>query len=138
MTEGVKIILIHNMMIKYKHSPPINGVNRCTIVGDDIPELIETCVLHIRLISQQFYKEELQNDLSTKGISLIDCHAGLGTTYIVKLKGGKWENEAMNYLTENGCRKDEIVEFVEYHWNDYVRKEKNLYAYFEWSPKNKT
>lgn len=125
-------------MIKYIHSAPINGVNRCTIIGDDIPELIETCVSRIRFISQQFYKDELQNDLSTRGISLVDSHAGLGTTYIVKLKDSKWESEAIQYMTENGCQKDEVLEFIESHWNDFVRKEKNLYVYFELSTKNKT
>ena len=72
-------------MIKISHTPQNLSYNRYTIESDNIDLLIEDCVKRIRPQSKLYYKKELRIDLENKKESMIDVHAGMGVSYIIKL-----------------------------------------------------
>jgi len=72
-------------MVIIKHTPQNLSYNRYTIECSDIDLLIEDCVKRIRPQSKLYYQKELRIDLENKKQSMIDVHAGMGVSYIVKL-----------------------------------------------------
>jgi len=72
-------------MVKITHTPQNLSYNRYTIESDDINELIINCLSRIRLHSKNYYEVELRKDLIKYNKSLIDVHAGVGISYVVKL-----------------------------------------------------
>jgi hypothetical protein len=72
-------------MITITHTPQNLSYNRYTIECSDIDLLIEDCVKRIRSQSKLYYEKELRLDLQNKKESMIDVHAGMGVSYIIKL-----------------------------------------------------
>jgi hypothetical protein len=72
-------------MVKITHTPKNLSYNRYTIECSDIDLLIEDCVKRLRPQSKSYYKKELRIDLEKNKISMIDAHAGMGVSYIIKL-----------------------------------------------------
>ena len=72
-------------MVITTHTPQNLSYNRYTIECSDIYLLIEDCVKRIRPQSKLYYEKELRIDLENKKLSMIDVHAGMGVSYIVKL-----------------------------------------------------
>ena len=73
-------------MIIITHTPKELSYNRYTIVGDDLEELIKDTIKRIRPQSKIYYEKELRIDLLKNKESMIDVHAGVGISYIIKLK----------------------------------------------------
>jgi len=72
-------------MITITPYPQANNDSRMLITGDNMEELVTECLSRIRTGSKNFYKRELESDLKDFGRSIIDSHAGMRITYIVKL-----------------------------------------------------
>lgn len=72
-------------MIKITHTPKNLSYNRYTIECSDIDLLIEDCVKRLRPQSKEYYKKELRIDLEKNKICMIDAHAGMGISYVIKL-----------------------------------------------------
>lgn len=72
-------------MITITHTPQNLSYNRYTIECSDIDLLIEDCIKRLRPQSKEYYKKELRVDLEKNKISMIDAHAGMGISYIIKL-----------------------------------------------------
>ena len=72
-------------MVTITHTPKNLSYNRYTIECSDIDLLIDDCVKRIRPQSKLYYKNELRIDLEKNQISMIDVHAGMGISYIIKL-----------------------------------------------------
>lgn len=72
-------------MITITHTPQNLSYNRYTIECNDIDLLIDDCVKRIRPQSKLYYEKELRIDLEKNKTSMIDVHAGMGVSYIVKL-----------------------------------------------------
>lgn len=72
-------------MITITHTPKNLSYNRYTIECSDIDLLIDDCVKRIRPQSKLYYQKELRIDLKNKKESMIDVHAGMGVSYIIKL-----------------------------------------------------
>lgn len=72
-------------MILITHTPQNLSYNRYTIESSNIDLLIEDCIKRIRPQSKIYYQKELRIDLEKNKISMIDVHAGMGISYIIKL-----------------------------------------------------
>lgn len=73
-------------MIEVNHKPATHDENCYEIVGDSIDELVNDGVNRVRAQSKGYYRKELKRDLWMNGISWIDRHAGMGSSYTVILK----------------------------------------------------
>jgi hypothetical protein len=73
-------------MVTITHTPKELSYNRYTIVGDDLEELINDTIKRIRPQSKIYYEKELRIDLLKNKESMVDVHAGVGISYIIKLK----------------------------------------------------
>ena len=72
-------------MLIITHTPQNLSYNRYTIECSDIDLLIDDCLKRIRPQSKLYYERELRIDLEKNQNSMIDVHAGMGVSYIVKL-----------------------------------------------------
>ena len=84
-------IINQTIMVTFEHSPQldmrgnITFDDRYVVKGEKIDEIITELVSRIRPKSKDFYRENLYNDLTETGKSIVDHHAGLGILYVVEL-----------------------------------------------------
>lgn len=73
-------------MVLITHSPATHFYNNFLVEVSNIEEALEVLIPKIRLKSQEFYRDNIKNDLERNGTSLIDVHAGNGCYYSIVLK----------------------------------------------------
>lgn len=73
-------------MIDVKYNETETGMKERLVIGDTIQELLDYCTPRVRNKSREFYTENVKKYLKQQGHTLIDHHAGLGTTYVVVLR----------------------------------------------------
>lgn len=121
-------------MVVVFHTPEMHRSNSYKISGDNIEELVEFSLLRIRERSKDYYRKHLLNDLISRGASLIDVHAGMGTHYTVELTGENgWRDKARNYLlAQDNINHNAAEEFILYNWSWLLSNEQNLTRFFRW------
>ena len=73
-------------MIYVRRTTGKYDTNEIEVIGDSVSELIDEMSKRIRVSSWPFYESEIKQDLSERGSSIIDKHAGGGSHYTVVLR----------------------------------------------------
>ena len=72
-------------MLNIKHEPTKDFYNNYVVEVDSIDTAIKELVPRIRKQSQEFYTNNIREQLEEKGSTIIDQHAGNGSFYSILL-----------------------------------------------------
>ena len=72
-------------MLNIKHQPTKDFHNNYIVEATSIDEVISEMIPRIRQQSQEFYKNNIREELKKKNDTIIDQHAGNGIFYTIKI-----------------------------------------------------